>query len=148
MSLEDRMTLTHDRRAELLAGCPLFKGIDATGIATLADLATAVDFPAGHVIARQGEIGTGFFVVVEGMVRVVRDGEVVAKLGHGEFFGELSVLDRMPRNASVVAESATSCLALASWDFDKILLEQPALTLTILRGVARRLREATESARH
>ena len=142
------MTLTQDRRAELLGGCPLFRGIDAAGLAGLAELATSVDFPAGHVIARQGEIGTGFFVVISGMVRVVRDGEVVARLGGGEFFGELSVLDRQPRNASVIAEVPTSCLALASWDFEKVLLEQPALTLAILRGVAARLREVTESARH
>ena len=142
------MTLTHDRRAELLGGCPLFKGIDAAGIDHLAAVATPVEFPAGHVIARQGEIGTGFFVVVSGAVRVVRDGEVVARLGPGEFFGELSVLDRMPRNATVSADGATTCLALASWDFDKILLEQPALTLSILRGVAARLRAATDSTRH
>jgi len=142
------MTLTHDRRAELLAACPLFRGIDADGITHLAAVATPVDFPAGHVIARQGDIGTGFFVVISGMVRVVRDGEVVARLGPGEFFGELSVLDRMPRNATVSAEEPTSCLALASWDFDRILLEQPALTLAILRGVATRLRAATDSTRH
>ena len=142
------MTLTHDRRAELLAGCPLFKGIGADGLAKLAELATAVDFPAGHVIARQGEIGTGFFVIIAGEVRVVRDGNVVARLGPGEFFGELSVLDRMPRNATVAAEVQTSCLALASWDFERVLLEEPALTLAILRGVATRLREVTESTRH
>jgi CRP/FNR family transcriptional regulator, cyclic AMP receptor protein len=142
------MTLTQDRRAALLAGCPLFKGIDAEGLAKLAELATPVDFPTGHVIARQGEVGTGFFVIVSGSVRVVRDGAVVARLGPGEFFGELSVLDRMPRNATVAAEEATSCLALAAWDFEKILLEEPALTLAILRGVARRLREVSESARH
>jgi CRP-like cAMP-binding protein len=142
------MTMTLDHRSELLAGCPLFRGIDARGLAGLAEVATAVDFPAGHVIARQGEIGTGFFVVVEGTVRVVRDGEILAHLGPGEFFGELSVLDRMPRNASVVADTATSCLALASWDFEKVLLDQPQLTLTILRGVATRLREVTESTRH
>ena len=142
------MTLTQDRRSELLAECPLFKGIDAAGLAHLAEVATAVDFPAGHVIAREGDIGTGFFVVISGMVRVVRDGSTVAHLGAGEFFGELSVLDRMPRNATVAAEVDTSCLALASWDFEKVLLEQPALTLAILRGVAARLREVTESARH
>jgi CRP-like cAMP-binding protein len=142
------MTLTHDRRIELLAGCPLFKGIEPDGLATLAELATSVDFPAGHVIARQGEIGTGFFVIVAGGVRVVRDGTVVARLGPGEFFGELSVLDRLPRNATVAAEGPTSCLALASWDFEKVLLDQPALTLAILRGVASRLREATDSSRH
>jgi CRP-like cAMP-binding protein len=126
----------------------LFKGIEPDGLAALAELATAVDFPTGHVIARQGEIGTGFFVIVEGGVRVTRDGTVVARLGPGEFFGELSVLDRMPRNATVTAEGPTSCLALASWDFEKVLLDQPALTLAILRGVAARLREATDSSRH
>jgi CRP/FNR family cyclic AMP-dependent transcriptional regulator len=146
--MEDRMTLTHDRRAELLAACPLFKGIDATGLAGLADVATPVEFPPGHVIARQGDIGTGFFVVVSGLVKVVRDGEIVARLGPGEFFGELSVLDRMPRNATVAADTPTSCLALASWDFEKVLLEQPVLTLAILRGVATRLRAVTESTRH
>ena len=142
------MTLTHARRSELLAACPLFRGIDAEGLAALAEMATPVDFPAGHVIARQGDIGTGFFVIIAGTVRVVRDGATVARLGPGEFFGELSVLDRLPRNATVSAEDATTCLALASWDFDKVLLAQPALTLAILRGVAARLREVTESARH
>jgi CRP-like cAMP-binding protein len=146
--MDDGKGLTHDRRAELLAACPLFRGIDARGLAALAERAAQVDFPAGHVIARQGEIGTGFFVVIAGRVRVVRDGTVVATLGDGEFFGELSVLDRMPRNAMVAAEVPTSCLALASWDFDAVMLEQPALTLAILRGVAMRLREVTESARH
>ena len=142
------MTLTHDRRTELLAGCPLFKGIAPEGLAALAERATAVDFPAGHVIARQGEIGTGFFVIAAGAVRVMRDGTVVARLGPGEFFGELSVLDRMPRNATVAAEGPTSCLALDSWDFEKVLLDQPAITLAILRGVAARLREVTDSSRH
>jgi len=142
------MTLTHDRRAELLAACPLFAGIGPEGLSGLADAAAAVDFPPGHVIARQGDIGTGFFVIVHGLVRVVRDGEIVARLGPGEFFGELSVLDRMPRNATVAAEQPTTCLALASWDFEKVLLAQPALTLAILRGVATRLRAVSESARH
>lgn len=142
------MTLAHDRRAALLAACPLFGGIDADGLEALAKRAVQVDFPSGHVIARQGEIGTGFFVIVSGRVRVVRDGALVAQLGPGDFFGELSVLDREPRNAMVVADGPTSCLALASWDFEQVLLEQPALTLAILRGVASRLRAATESARH
>lgn len=141
------MSLSHDRRAALLAACQLFRGIDAEGLAALAERAAQVDFPTGHVIARQGEIGTGFFVVITGRVRVVRDGTLLATLGPGEFFGELSVLDRQPRSAMVAAEEPTSCLALAAWDFDAVLLAQPALTLAILRGVAMRLREVTESAR-
>jgi CRP/FNR family transcriptional regulator, cyclic AMP receptor protein len=142
------LTLTQDRRTELLGACRLFSGLDPAHLAMVADRAIEVDFPAERVIARQGEIGTGFFLVVDGSVRVVRDGEEVALLGPGEFFGELSVLDRMPRNATVAAEGPTSCLALASWDFEKVLLDQPALTLAILRGVASRLREVTDSSRH
>jgi CRP-like cAMP-binding protein len=142
------MSLPPPRRAELLAACPLFRGVGADGIAALAGRATEVDFPAGHVIARQGEIGTGFFVVVVGSVRVVRDGAVLATLGPGEFFGELSVLDGRPRNAMVAAETAATCLAIASWDFEAVLLANPGLALAILRGVAARLREATEAVRH
>ena len=142
------MTLTLDRKTDLLSAARLFDGVDAQGMDRIAAVAAEVEFPAGHVINRQGEIGTGFFVIVSGGVRVVRDGAVVAHLGPGEFFGELSVLDRQPRNASVIAEVPTSCLALASWDFEKVLLEQPALTLSILRGVAARLRDATDSTRH
>ena len=142
------MSLPAPRRAELLAACPLFRGVGADGIAALAGRATEVDFPVGNVIARQGEIGTGFFVVVAGRVRVVRDGAVLATLGPGEFFGELSVLDGRPRNAMVAAETATTCLAIASWDLEAVLLANPALALAILRGVAARLREATEAIRH
>jgi len=142
------MTLTRDRRGELLAGCPLFRGVGPEHLRAVADQATEVDFPSGRVIARQGEIGTGFFIIVEGQVRVVRDGETVATLGPGEFFGELSVLDRLPRIAQVVAEQPTRCLVLASWDFERVLLEQPALTLAILRGLAARLRSVTEQQHH
>lgn len=142
------MTLTHDRRTELLAGCPLFQGVEGDHLAAVGDKATEVEYSTGRVIARQGEIGTGFFIVVDGRVKVVRDGEVLALLGPGEFFGELSVLDRLPRVAQVVADAPTRCLALASWDFEQVLLDHPALALAILRGLAGRLRSVTEHHRY
>lgn len=138
------MILAHDRRTELLARCPLFRGIGADQLLALAETATEVEFAPRQPIVRQGEIGTGFFIVVEGRVNVVRDGQSLAKLGPGEFFGELSVLDGQPRVAQVVAEEPTRCLALASWDFEKVLLEQPALSLAILRGLAARLRAVSD----
>ncbi len=141
------MTLTQDRRTALIGGCPLFRGIDAAGLGAIAGAAIEVDFPAERVIARQGEIGTGFFVVVDGMVRVIRDGAVVARLGPGEFFGELSVLDGGPRVAQVTAEVPTRCLALASWDFERVLREEPGIALAVLRVVAGRLREITADHR-
>jgi CRP/FNR family cyclic AMP-dependent transcriptional regulator len=85
---------------------------------------------------------------VDGGVRVVRDGEPIATLGPGDFFGELSVLDGRPRVAQVVADGPTSCLALASWDFEAVLLAEPRVSLAILRGLAGRLRDLTEAHQH
>ena len=142
------MTLTRDRKADLLSAARLFDGVDAEGMDRIAAVAVEVEFPAEHVIARQGDIGTGFFVIVSGAARVVRDGAVIARLGPGDFFGELSVLDGQPRLAQVIADGPTTCLALATWDFEAVLLEEPRVTLAILRGVARRLRDLTEAHQH
>ena len=131
------MTLTADRRVELLTRAALFADVDEDGMERIAARAIEVDFTADHVIARQGEIGTGFFVVVAGGARVIRDGEIIARIGPGEFFGELSVLDGRPRVAQVVADGPTTCLALASWDFEAVLREEPAVALAVVRELAR-----------
>jgi CRP-like cAMP-binding protein len=143
-----KTTLSQDRKCALIGATPLFDAVDAAGLDRVADRAIEVDFPAGGVIARQGEIGTGFFVIVSGSVRVVRDGEILAHLGPGEFFGELSILDGMPRVAQVVADEPTVCLALASWDLEVVITEEPAVALAVLRVLAARLRAVTEAARH
>ena len=141
------MPLTPAQRAQLLAGVGLFSGTTEDGRAAIAGRAVEVDFPAGHRIARQGEIETGFFLIATGAASVVRDGDVLARLGPGEFFGELSLLDRQPRMASVVADEPTTCLALSSWDFEKLLETEPGVALAVLREVARRLR-AVETEYH
>jgi CRP/FNR family cyclic AMP-dependent transcriptional regulator len=142
------VTLTLDRRNQLLAGCPLFGGVSGPDLAAIGDRALEVDFPADHVIARQGEIGTGFFVVVDGAVRVVRDGQEVARLGPGDFFGEMSVIDGLPRVAMVVTTVPTRCLALASWEFERLILDHPTIALAILRGLSARLRSRSEPTQH
>ncbi len=142
------MTKTGDRKTELLAAAPLFADVDADGLAHIAARTVEVEFSAGHVIARQGEIGTGFFLVVSGRVRVVRDGQEAASMGPGDFFGELSILDGKPRVAQVVATEPTVCLALASWDFEAVVTEQPAVALAVLRALADRLRSMSESGHH
>ena len=142
------MTITQDRRTELLGACPLFGGVTGNDLAAIADTAIEVDFPADHVIARQGEIGTGLFVVIEGTVRVVRDGEELARLGPGDFFGEMSVIDGLPRVAQVVTTAPTRCLALASWEFERLVLDHPTIGLAIMRGLSARLRSRTEQQLH
>ena len=142
------MTLTRDRRTELLAAAPLFSAVNAAGLDRVAERAVEVGFTDGHVIARQGEVGTGFFLIVDGGARVVRDGETIVTLGAGDFFGELSVLDGLPRVAQVIAAGRTTCLALATWDLEAVIAEQPAVALALLRGLAGRLRTLTEAGRH
>jgi CRP-like cAMP-binding protein len=146
--METGTTITPDDRAGLLAGAPLLAGVDAAGLDAIAQRVVEVEFPKDHVIARQGEVGTGFFMVARGAVRVVRDGTTITRLGPGDFFGELSVLDGRPRVAQVVADEPTVCLALATWDFEAVVKEQPAVALAILRGLAGRLRGLTEADRH
>jgi CRP/FNR family transcriptional regulator, cyclic AMP receptor protein len=142
------MPLAPSHREAIISGCPLFRGLDAHGAAAIAAVATEVEFRPEHAIARQGEIGSGMFIVVDGRVRVVRDGQVVTRLGPGEFFGELSVLDGAPRNATVTAEVTTTCLAVATWDAERVMREEPGVALALLRVLAGRLREAVADHRY
>ena len=142
------MPLTQDRRTALLGGCPLFTGVGPADLAAIGERAIEVDFPAEHVIARQGEIGTGLFVIIEGSVRVVRDAQELARLRVGDFFGEMSVIDGLPRVAQVIAAEPTRCLALASWEFERLVLDHPTIGLAILRGLSARLRAKTEPHAH
>lgn len=140
--------LSADEKSELLERGTLFGGLNGDALRAIAERAVEVEFPAERPIARQGEVGTGFFLIVRGSARVVHDGRVVARLGPGEFFGEISLLDQMPRIASVIADGPTTCLAVASWDFERLLEEQPKLAIAVLRTVARRLRDVTAMQRH
>jgi CRP-like cAMP-binding protein len=142
------VTVTIDQRTQLLGGCPLFVGVTPADLNAIGGRAIEVDFPPDHVIARQGEIGTGFFVIVDGAVRVVRDGQEIARLGAGDFFGEMSVIDGLPRVAQVVTTEPTRCLALASWEFERLVLDHPTIGLAILRGLSARLRERSEPRQH
>ena len=142
------MPLSDDRKIELLAAMPLFEGVAADDLKGIAGRTIEADYGPRAVVERQGEIGTGFFVIVSGAVRVVRDGETVAQLGPGEFFGELSVLDQRPRNAQVEALVPTTCLALASWDLEGVITEHPRVALAMLRVLAKRLRDLSDVHRH
>lgn len=142
------MALTATQRAHLLASVGLFSSTSARGRTAIAERAVEVEFGDGQRIARQGEIETGFFLVVAGSVCIARDGEVLAHLGPGDFFGELSLLDREPRVASATAEGPTTCLALPSWEFQRLLETEPGIATAVLREVAHRLRTVTADHRH
>lgn len=142
------MAITKEQKVALLRDVSLFSGISSRELETIADLTTEIDIEPGRHIVRQGQVGTGFYLITSGKAKVVLDGKTLAHLGPGEFFGELSVLDQQPRMAHVIAEEATTCLALASWDFTRLLENTPKLTLSLLKEVARRLRQVAGQHQH
>ncbi len=142
------MELTKKEKIAWLRTIPLFKEVSPRSLALIADKVTEIEYPAGRYIVRQGQVGTGCYLIIRGKVRVERSGEVVSRLGPGDFFGEISVLDQLPRIAHVITEEPTLCLGLASWDFTKLLEQNPKITLSILREVARRLRAASVLPHH
>jgi CRP-like cAMP-binding protein len=142
------MPLTTLDKATALAHVPLFEGISEESMARLAAVTGELDFDPGQYIVLQGQVGTGLYVITSGAARALRGSDELAEFGPGDFFGELAVIDQMPRSASVQAVEPTSCLALASWDLLDLLESDPKLCLNLIRGLAARLRELGFHHRH
>jgi CRP/FNR family transcriptional regulator, cyclic AMP receptor protein len=130
-----------DPFVETLATVPLFSACSKKELQMVAKSADHVTVPAGKVVVTEGAAGSEFFVILEGRARVERHGREVASLGPGSFFGDLALLDRAPRNASVIADSDLELAKLGQRAFDE-LLEHPGFSKKLLAGLARRLREA------
>ena len=131
---------------ERLAKIPLFEHLSAKQLAAVDALVTAMDFAPGRELIRQGEPGREFMLVVEGEAEVLRDGEVIATRGPGDFFGETALLLDQPRNASVVAKTAMTIEVIDRKDFRRLLDEYPDLHAPLLDATAKRLAELDESA--
>ena len=142
------MSLTSQDKVTALARVPLFMGISEESMERLAAVAGELEFEPGQFVVLQGQVGTGLYVILDGNARVVHGSDEIASLGPGDFFGELSVIDQMPRNASVQAVDRTRCLALASWDLLALLESDPKLALNMIRGLAARIREQGSHHRH
>jgi len=142
------MPLSDDEKAAVLARLPLFAGVSSDSLTRLTAVAGEQDFAAGYYIVRQGQVGTGLYVLLEGRVRVIRGSDELAVLVPGDFFGELAVIDQRPRGASVEAIEATRCLALASWDLLDLLEHDPQLSLNLIRGLVARIRDQGEHPHH
>ena len=98
------------------------------------------EFGAGDTVLRQGERGADAFVILSGHALVVRDGREVARLGAGQFFGEVAMLDGRPRTADVVADSRLRCVALSRETVKGALRAEPDLAWRVLEVLAGRIR--------
>jgi len=125
-----------------LRSIPLFEGIERKDLERLARSFRERSFHEGDVVTKEGEPGTGFFVILEGSAHVTVRGQTVATLGPGDALGEMALLDEGPRSATVVAATDLRCIALTPWEFRPFIEEYPTVAWTLLQTLARRLRAA------
>ena len=134
-------------KADLLANVALFSGCSKKELAKIASLADEVSVPEGYVLTREGKPGAEFFVIAEGGAKVTLRGRKLNELGPGAFFGEMALLEREPRAATITALTPMKLFVLSSSQFIRFLEEAPTAGVKIMRGLAHRLR-AVEKAPH
>jgi len=123
----------------MLATVPLFSGCSKKELRTIATLADEIDLRQGKVLTRQGAPGREFFVLLEGTVEVVRDGERIDTLGEGDFFGELALISNIPRTATVTATAPIRALVVFGRDFRRLLEEDAGIARKVLEAMAERM---------
>jgi CRP/FNR family cyclic AMP-dependent transcriptional regulator len=125
-----------------LAQVPLFSALSRKELALVARRAEDVTVEAGRVLVSEGSTGSEFFVIIDGTATVTRRGRKVATLGPGDAFGELALLDKAPRNATVTAETPMEVVVLGQREFGGLIDEVPGFARKLLAGMARRLRDS------
>ncbi|MGH9184753.1 MAG: Crp/Fnr family transcriptional regulator [Acidimicrobiales bacterium] len=129
-------------RVALIGHIDLFDGCSNRDLARIARLCEDYEVDEGTILTREGDERDDVFVIIEGVARVERGGQIVAQLREGDFFGELAVLDPGPRTATVVAESPMFVLVLRAEQLEEVVRGSPAVAMAMLRSLARRLRQA------
>ena len=125
-----------------LAQVPLFSALSRKELALVARRAEDVKVEPGRVLVSEGSTGSEFFVIIDGSANVTRRGRKVATLGPGGAFGELALLDKAPRNATVTAQTPMEVVVLGQREFGGLIDEVPGFARKLLAGMARRLRDS------
>jgi CRP-like cAMP-binding protein len=112
-------------KPEKLNGVPLFDKLPDDVRERFAVWVSEIEVPQGQHLADEGEYAYDLFIIRDGTAEVTQDGKKVAELGPGEFFGEMGVLERAPRNATVVAKTPMTLLTLSSWDVKRLESKAP-----------------------
>jgi CRP-like cAMP-binding protein len=137
---------SHDTKVEALKRAPLFADLSKEDLGELAKRTDDLDFTAGKVLCKEGESGGEFYVIMDGEAEVTRRGKPVATLGEGEFFGEVSLVQDVPRNATVTASTPLRCFVLTRGRFLHLLDDQPGFDRKIMHALAKRLAAVSDDA--
>jgi CRP/FNR family cyclic AMP-dependent transcriptional regulator len=133
---------SRDSHLDKLAQVPLFSACSRKDLQRIAKASDEVEVKEGRTLVDQGKTGHEFFLILEGNATVRANNRKVAALGPGQYFGELSLLSREPRDASVTADTDMKLLILGQREFTGLLDSIPGLASKILSIMAKRLRQA------
>jgi putative iron-dependent peroxidase len=132
--------VTAGEKLEALRSVPLFRGLRRHEIERIGEVAQLIEVPDAAVVIRQGESGREFFVLLSGHVIVSRDGQRLARLGPGEFLGEIALIDGRAHTATATADGPARLIALGHRDFDMLLARSPGIAHQVVHILVERLR--------
>jgi CRP/FNR family transcriptional regulator, cyclic AMP receptor protein len=128
--------------AEALKRVPLLSGLGDRERERLARELHERTFRAGSTVVSEGAAGAGFFVIADGNATVSIGGRERARLGPGDYFGEMALIDDAPRSATITADTDVRAFGMTPWEFKPFVLSHPEVAWTMLRSLSSRVREA------
>jgi len=134
--------ISQDDKIDRLEDVGLLSGCSRRQLRAIARISEVIEVPAASVLARAGQPGEEFFLIMDGSARVEVSARKRSRLEPGQYFGEMSLLDGGPRSASVLAETPLRLLVIKRRDFTTLLKEAPELTQSLLATLSQRLRQA------
>ena len=135
---------SHDSKADALGRTPLFDGLSRGELQDLAKVTEDLEVDPGKVLCREGETAREFFVIVDGEVEVTKDGGRISTLSDGDFFGEIALIEDIPRTATVTATTPLRFFVLTRQAFWSLLERQPDVERKVLRALAKRVLAASD----
>ena len=135
-------SISQDDRIDRLEEVNLLAGCSRKRLRAIAKISEVIEVPAGTVLARLGDPGEEFFLILDGSAHVEVSPRKRSRLGPGQYFGEMSLLDGGPRSATVVADTPLRLLVIKRRNFSTLLREAPDLTQSLLATLSRRVRHA------
>jgi CRP-like cAMP-binding protein len=127
-------------KLDVLRTVPLFADLEDRSLQAVAILAREVSFKAGEVFMLEGEIGDGFYVILDGTVRIDRGERTIRSMTAGGFLGEIALLEKRPRTATATAVTDVTALELKHHEFERLLDSMPAIYRRVRAAVDRRER--------
>ena len=131
---------------ELLARVPLFEGVSKKELQAVLRSASEVEHEPGHNIVTEGGGAAGFHLILAGEATVLQHDAEKRRLGAGDFFGEIALIDGGPRSATVRADTRVRTLSITAWDFKPLLTEHPDMAYQVMVELCRRIRAAEAPA--